>query len=260
MARFELLEFVVNPTWEQFDACRKTDLLLVALFFSAIVPRSTPKREIKTVLETHLVRLGILPERKRSLGVALGHTDGSERRPRMDPGGALSSGLDSLLAVQLKELELEIKIQEREAEALRLKAVQVSAERDLELRGLSLAGDKPVPLPWSTASLPAQSPTTTGPQAAAVRQVPKPRSRAHATAAEMKRHYDRKAINRTFNVGDHVLALLPVTGSALQTRFCGPYEITEKLSSTDYVLATDRRRTFSQNSCEHVKAPCRSFY
>ncbi|KAL6485027.1 hypothetical protein MHYP_G00070720 [Metynnis hypsauchen] len=116
-------------TWEQFDACRKTDLLLVADFFSAIVPRSAPKQEIKTVLETHLVRLGILPERERSLGVALGHTpgaeaaevaDGSEHQPRMDPGGALSPGLDPLLAVQLRELELKIKIQEREAEALRL--------------------------------------------------------------------------------------------------------------------------------------------
>ncbi|KAL6469578.1 hypothetical protein MHYP_G00206970 [Metynnis hypsauchen] len=50
--------------------------------------------EIKTVLETHLVRLGILPERERSLGVAFSHTpgeeaaevaDGSERRPRVVP-------------------------------------------------------------------------------------------------------------------------------------------------------------------------------
>ncbi|KAL6486669.1 hypothetical protein MHYP_G00060610 [Metynnis hypsauchen] len=100
----------------------------LADFFSAIVPHSVPKQEIKTVLETHLVRLGILPERERSLGVALGHTlgaeaaevvDGLERRPRMDPSGALSPGFDPPLAVRLRELELEIKIQELEAEALR---------------------------------------------------------------------------------------------------------------------------------------------
>ncbi|KAL6461078.1 hypothetical protein MHYP_G00310440 [Metynnis hypsauchen] len=388
MARFELSEFAIDPTWDQFDACRKTDLLLVADFFSVIIPRSAPKHEVKAVLETHLVRLGILPERERSLGVALGHTpgaeatevaDGSERRPRMDPSGALSPGLDPLLAVRLRELELEIKIQEREAEALRLKAVQVSAERDLELRRMSLAGDKPVPLPRSSASLSTRSPATAGPQAAAAPPVPKPRSPARTTAvvtelnikhnvssayhpqsqgalerfhqtfknmlrtycfetgkdwdegvplllfairdtvqestgfspnslifghsvrgplrilydqwlsppstsgdkvlgfvsklrerlqlarrlakqnlcssqAEMKCRYDRKAIDRTFNVGDHVLALLPVTGSALQTRFCGPYKITEKLSSTNYVLATpDRRRKFRKTHVNMLK-------
>ncbi|KAL6484121.1 hypothetical protein MHYP_G00061660 [Metynnis hypsauchen] len=67
-------------------------------------------------------------------------------------GTTVNMMIDPLLAVRLRELELEIKIQEHEAEALCLKAVQVSTERDLELRRLSLAGDKPVPLPWTTAS------------------------------------------------------------------------------------------------------------
>ncbi|KAL6489399.1 hypothetical protein MHYP_G00031400 [Metynnis hypsauchen] len=111
--------------------------------------------------------------------------DGSERRLRMYPGGALSPGLDPLLAVRLRELELEIKIEEREAKALHLKAVQVSAERDLELRRLSLAGDKPVPLPWSIASLSPRSPTTAGPQAAAAPPVPKPCSSARTTALKL---------------------------------------------------------------------------
>ncbi|KAL6470265.1 hypothetical protein MHYP_G00213840 [Metynnis hypsauchen] len=96
MAKFDLSEFVVNPTWEQFDACRHT------------------------------------------LGAeATEVADGPERRLRMDPGGALSPGLDPHLAVRLKELELEIKIQKHEAESLHLKVVQVSAKRDLELRRLS---------------------------------------------------------------------------------------------------------------------------
>ena len=37
LAKFDLSVFVINPTWEQFDACRKADLLLVADFFSAVV-------------------------------------------------------------------------------------------------------------------------------------------------------------------------------------------------------------------------------
>ncbi|KAL6467197.1 hypothetical protein MHYP_G00250010 [Metynnis hypsauchen] len=119
---------------------------------------------------------------------------------------------------------------------------------------MSLAGDKPVPLPRSSASLSTRSPATAGPQAAAAPPVPKPRSPARTTAAKMKCRYDRKAIDRTFNIGDHVLALLPVTGSALQTRFCGPYKITEKLSSTNYVLATpDRRRKFRKTHVNMLK-------
>ena len=143
--------------------------------------------------------MGILPEREGSLGVALGHTsgaeaaegaDGSERRPRMDPGGALSPGLDPHLAVRLRELELEIKIQECEAEALRLKAVKVTAKRDLKLRRLSLVGDKSVPLPRSAASLSARSPTTAGPQAAAAPPVPKPLSPARSTAVSSAGQFD----------------------------------------------------------------------
>ncbi|KAL7841606.1 hypothetical protein SRHO_G00252970 [Serrasalmus rhombeus] len=149
----------------------------------------------------------------------------------MDPSGALSPGLDPYMAVWLRELELEleIKIQEREAEALCLKAVQVSAERDLELRTQSLAGDKLAPLPGGAASLLAPSPSTAVPQAAAAPPVPKPHSLACSTAVAMKHRYDHKASNRTLNVGDHILALLPVTGSALQMRFCSPYEITEAI-------------------------------
>ncbi|KAI5625238.1 hypothetical protein C0J50_15204 [Silurus asotus] len=41
----------------------------------------------------------------------------------------------------------------------------------------------------------------------------------------MKKRYDRKAVSRSFCVGDFVLALLPVPGSSLQTRFAGPYEV-----------------------------------
>lgn len=65
------------------------------------------------------------------------------------------------------------------------------------------------------------------------------------TAAQtaMKRNYDRSAVERTFSVGDKVLALLPVPGTTLSAKFSGPYEVHERLSDTDYVLSTpDRRR------------------
>ncbi len=60
---------------------------------------------------------------------------------------------------------------------------------------------------------------------------------------KMKEHYDKGAVNRSFAVGNQVLVLLPVPGSALSVRFSGPYEILEKKSDTDYVVRTpDRKR------------------
>lgn len=62
----------------------------------------------------------------------------------------------------------------------------------------------------------------------------------------MKARYDQKALQLSFQTGDKVLVLLPVTGSALQAKFTGPYEIKEKLSDTDYVVYTPVHR---QKSC-----------
>uniref|UniRef100_A0AAQ4S121 Gypsy retrotransposon integrase-like protein 1 n=2 Tax=Gasterosteus aculeatus aculeatus TaxID=481459 RepID=A0AAQ4S121_GASAC len=60
---------------------------------------------------------------------------------------------------------------------------------------------------------------------------------------KMKRLFDRKSVQRSFNEGDQVLVLLPMVGSALSARFSGPYEVVRKLSNTDYVIGTpDRKR------------------
>lgn len=60
----------------------------------------------------------------------------------------------------------------------------------------------------------------------------------------MKRVYDRSTVLRQFQVGEKVLALLPIPGSALSAKFSGPYDIVERLSDTDYVIRTpERRRT-----------------
>uniref|UniRef100_A0A3B3I2A9 Gypsy retrotransposon integrase-like protein 1 n=1 Tax=Oryzias latipes TaxID=8090 RepID=A0A3B3I2A9_ORYLA len=59
---------------------------------------------------------------------------------------------------------------------------------------------------------------------------------------KMKGHFDRKTVVRSFQPGDQVLLLLPILGSALSTRFSGPYIVEKKLSETNYVLKTPDRR------------------
>lgn len=58
---------------------------------------------------------------------------------------------------------------------------------------------------------------------------------------KMKNWYDRKTTDRHFEVGDKVLMLLPIPGSALQARFTGPYLVVHKVSDRDYVIATPDR-------------------
>lgn len=63
-----------------------------------------------------------------------------------------------------------------------------------------------------------------------------------SSQAAMKRRHDKKAVLRVFREGDKVLALLPVTGTALNARFAGPYVVKHRLSETDYVIETPERR------------------
>lgn len=61
--------------------------------------------------------------------------------------------------------------------------------------------------------------------------------------SSMKQLFDRAAVSRAFSVGDKVLVLLPIPGSALSARFVGPYEVVGKRSDTDYIIKTpDRKR------------------
>ncbi|KAL7853441.1 hypothetical protein AOLI_G00202850 [Acnodon oligacanthus] len=160
-----------------------------------------------------LVDKGILPERAESLGgevfpgwkgspgVALSSTLDTAATEvaagtgsRIDPDGSLSPGLDPHLAIRLKELELEIKIQEREAEGLYLRALQIHADRELELRRMSIVAAKPVPLPQSAASL-AAAPSAPkgarcGGQAAAALPVSMPQSPACSTAVCIAHDFD----------------------------------------------------------------------
>ena len=62
------------------------------------------------------------------------------------------------------------------------------------------------------------------------------------TQKQMKTWYDRNARTKIFHPGDQVLVLLPIHGSPLQARYCGPYTVEKKLSDIDYVINTPGRR------------------
>jgi len=59
---------------------------------------------------------------------------------------------------------------------------------------------------------------------------------------KMKTWYARKARTQTFHPGDQVLVLLPLLGSPLQARYCGPYTIEKKTSEYNHVISTPDRR------------------
>ncbi|XP_028835757.1 uncharacterized protein LOC114790140 isoform X1 [Denticeps clupeoides] len=63
-----------------------------------------------------------------------------------------------------------------------------------------------------------------------------------STQRDMKTHYDKRTVSRSFEPGDQVLVLLPIVGSALQAKFVGPYVVDSKLSETDYVIRTTNRK------------------
>lgn len=75
-----------------------------------------------------------------------------------------------------------------------------------------------------------------------VKQIPLPKESLSNAQAGMKRHFDRSAVPRHFQVGDDVLAFLPIPGSTLAAKFSGPYNIRECISDTDYVINTPERR------------------
>ena len=63
---------------------------------------------------------------------------------------------------------------------------------------------------------------------------------------KMKAKYDVKAVERTFEPGQKVLAFLPVSNNPLHARYFGPYVIDKKLNNLNYVLLTPDRRKKKQ--------------
>ena len=58
----------------------------------------------------------------------------------------------------------------------------------------------------------------------------------------MKVWYDKQARECSFEVGDEVLALLPIPGCPLQARYSGPFVVDKKLNEVDYLIATPECR------------------
>ena len=68
------------------------------------------------------------------------------------------------------------------------------------------------------------------------------RSNLNSSQSKMIMHYDENAQDRNFELGDKVLALLPIPGKPLQARYYGPYTVDKKLSDVNYIVNTPGRR------------------
>ena len=72
------------------------------------------------------------------------------------------------------------------------------------------------------------------------------RSNLKSAQSKMKSHYDENALDRNFEPGDKVLALLPIPGKPLQARYYGTYTVNKKLSDVNYIVNTPGRRKKKQ--------------
>ena len=72
------------------------------------------------------------------------------------------------------------------------------------------------------------------------------RSNLKSAQSKMKSHYDENALDRNFEPGDKVLALLSIPGKPLQARYYGPYTVHKKLSDVNYIVNTPGRRKQKQ--------------
>ena len=72
------------------------------------------------------------------------------------------------------------------------------------------------------------------------------RSNLKMSQGKMKARYDNHVIDRKFDPGDKVLALLPIPGRPLQARYFGPYTIDKKTSDLNYIIDTPGRRKNKQ--------------
>ena len=72
------------------------------------------------------------------------------------------------------------------------------------------------------------------------------RSNLKSAQSKIKLHFHENALNRNFDPGDKVVALLPIPGMPLQARYYGPYTAEKKLSDVKYIVNTPGRRKQKQ--------------
>ncbi|XP_073727443.1 uncharacterized protein [Misgurnus anguillicaudatus] len=144
--KFELDRFAIEPTQEQFDACRKDDLLLIANFFDIAVPRGALKRDVKKVLYTELVKQKILPGESAVSGdeADLERSEGSETgEAELKSEDAVepvcpTQPQEQLLAIRLKELEVELSQQNYQSQLLHVRTLELESHRDIRIKELEL--------------------------------------------------------------------------------------------------------------------------
>ena len=56
--------------------------------------------------------------------------------------------------------------------------------------------------------------------------------------SRMKTWYDKDAIERSFDPGDKVLVLFPISGQTFHARYSGPFEVEQKVNDRNYVIKT----------------------
>ncbi|GAA6088267.1 hexokinase-2 isoform X1 [Tachysurus ichikawai] len=81
---FDLLTFMLCPSLEDFNRCRKDDLLLIADFFNLSVCQTASKKVVKAELYEALVAQQVLPERD----ALPGSNPASPTQPHQVPGRA----------------------------------------------------------------------------------------------------------------------------------------------------------------------------
>lgn len=107
---FDLIKFTLSPTLEEFDRCRKKDLIVIAEFFNVLISKEQRKHLIKDELYGKLVEMGILPERMVAGGPEL-ETDGEAASDGADSVSDRKSTqfVDPEVTIRLKELDLALK-------------------------------------------------------------------------------------------------------------------------------------------------------
>ncbi len=165
MAGFDLEAFISAPTLEQFDKCRKDDLISIAAHYQIPVLKQQLKREIKNIVLQKLVELGVLavPEVTEDGSLAsdihsefgeevqsvTAEVEVSEPKAVLPPFEPLSpasvgSGVDARLKVRLARVQMDARerAEDRQAERelrLKIRRLEIEAERRLKVHLLQLA-------------------------------------------------------------------------------------------------------------------------
>lgn len=138
---FSIEAFKQDPSRELLESCRKTDLYLVADFYSVPVIKTARKKVVRDVIEAALIQQGIL-EPRPNVEVGMNAATGVEvntEAPESDPMLRSLSGVNSddlRLAIQLKQLDLEIKRQEHTTQLLRFRQCELETQAGSRSLGL----------------------------------------------------------------------------------------------------------------------------